>query len=512
MGELMSTKLFDAAILGDTAEALDFITSILQASTEYSIIGKSLEGTILLWNEGAHRIYGYEAEEVVGKANSSILHVPEDVSAGKHRSIMQVALHDGKWEGAIQCIRNNGRRFTARLVITPCRDASGKPTGFLLISKDISDEMRLSEQLKTAQPYPHSLIESNVEALITTDPLGIISDVNQQMEALTGHTRDELIGTPFKNYFTDPARVEAGVELVLQKSKVTNYELTMRAKDGTETVVSCNATTFYDREGKLQGVFAAARDVTERKRFEQILQEKNVELENANFAKDRFLTSMSHELRTPLNAIIGFTGTLLMKLPGPLNADQESQLQTVEASATHLLSLINDLLDLAKIESGKITLKFEPVVCQQVINSVAATLRPLAENKGLEFEVSHPHDDVIINTDRRTLSQIIINLANNAIKYTDKGKVGIALAQRRENGHVVAEISITDTGVGIRDEDRQKLFQAFQQLESTSARRFEGTGLGLHLSQKLTDLIGGHIVFNSQFGKGSTFTIVLDHV
>src|SRR6185436_14616397 len=176
----------------------------------------------------------------------------------------------------------------------------------------------------------------NIDALMTTDPLGMITDVNQQMEALTGYERDDLVGAPFKQYFTDPRQAEEGVKLVLREGKVTNYELTARSKEGHETVVSYNAATFYDRDGKLQGVFAAARDVTERKRFEQTLQEKNIELESANLAKDRFLASMSHELRTPLNAIIGFTGTLLMKLPGALNQDQEEQLTTIETSATHL--------------------------------------------------------------------------------------------------------------------------------------------------------------------------------
>src|SRR6185369_3417609 len=180
-----------------------------------------------------------------------------------------------------------------------------------------------------------------IDALMTTDPLGVVTDVNEQMEALTGHSREELIGIPFKNFFTDPDRAEEGIRLVLREGNVTNYELTAMSKKGRETVVSYNATTFADRDGKLQGVFAAARDVTERKRFEQTLEEKSVEMENANLAKDRFLASMSHELRTPLNAIIGFTGTLLMKLPGPITRDQEGQLQTIQTSARHLLSLIN---------------------------------------------------------------------------------------------------------------------------------------------------------------------------
>ena len=236
-------------------------------------------------------------------------------------------------------------------------DAAGQPLGILAAARDITEQKQLEQQLRDQQFYTRSLIESNIDALMTTDPLGIISDVNQQMEALTGSNREELIGTPFKNYFTDPRRAEEGIREVLRESKVTNYELTAHTKAGNETVVSYNAATFYDRDGKLQGVFAAARDVTERKRFEKTMEEKNLELENANLAKDRFLASMSHELRTPLNAIIGFTGTLLMGLPGPLTGDQDKQLRTIQASARHLLSLINDLLDLAKIESGKVEIQ-----------------------------------------------------------------------------------------------------------------------------------------------------------
>ncbi len=206
----MTTKLFDSAIVGSGEQALDFIGNILESSTEYSIIGKDLEGKILLWNEGARRLYGYEPAEVVGRSNSSILHTPEDVEAGKPREIMENALRDGKWEGTIVRLRKNSQRFTARVVLTPRRDASGRPVGFLLISKDISNEIRLTEELQATQFYTRSLIESNIDALMTTDAAGMITDVNQQMEALTGYSRDELIGTPFADHFTEPERARAG--------------------------------------------------------------------------------------------------------------------------------------------------------------------------------------------------------------------------------------------------------------------------------------------------------------
>ena len=209
---------------------------------------------------------------------------------------------------------------------------------------------------------------------MTTDPSGIISDVNKQMEALTGSTRAELIGAPFKNYFTDPDRAEAGIKLVLSEKKVTNYELTACARDGKNTVVSYNATTFYDRDRKLQGVFAAARDVTERKRFEQSLQE-------ANRMKSEFLANMSHELRTPLNGIIGFSEFLIDEKPGPLQPKQKEYMGDVLNSARHLLQLINDVLDLAKVEAGKMELHPEIFAVHKAVEEVAAVIKGIANKK-----------------------------------------------------------------------------------------------------------------------------------
>ncbi|WP_308924718.1 response regulator [Janthinobacterium sp. J1-1] len=236
---------------------------------------------------------------------------------------------------------------------------------------------------------------------------------------------------------------------------------------------------------------------------------KNLELAEASRMKSAFIANMSHELRTPLNAIIGFTGALLMKLPGPLTADQDKQLTTIRASARHLLSLINDILDVAKIEAGKLTLSIEPVPCHDLIAEVAETLRPLAQQKGLLLEVDAGEQKVVIDTDRRALTQILINLLNNAIKFTEQGSVRISLARREEDGALVTEMSITDSGAGIKEEDQAKLFQAFSQLDSTSTRHVEGAGLGLYLCQNLANAIGGALFFNSDYGQGSTFTLAL---
>ena len=239
---------------------------------------------------------------------------------------------------------------------------------------------------------------------------------------------------------------------------------------------------------------------------------KNLELAEASRMKSAFIANMSHELRTPLNAIIGFTGALLMKLPGPLTSDQDKQLNTIRASARHLLSLINDILDVAKIEAGKLTLSIEPVHCQELMAEVADTLRPLAQQKGLALEMAlgeAGQPPAIIDTDRRALTQILINLLNNAIKFTEQGTVRISLAQREEDGVQVTEMSIADSGAGIKEEDQAKLFQAFSQLDSTSTRHVEGAGLGLYLCQNLANAIGGALFFNSDYGSGSTFTLAL---
>jgi protein-histidine pros-kinase len=284
-------------------------------------------------------------------------------------------------------------------------------------------------------------------------------------------------------------------------------ELFGRRKDGTEFPVEISLSTFESDQGQLYS--SSIRDITERKRVERALQLKNLELANANQAKDRFLATMSHELRTPLNAIIGFTGTLLMRLPGPLTADQEKQLRTIQTSSRHLLLLINDLLDLAKIESGKVQFTLEPVPCASVLEEVATALRPQADAKGIWLELQLPHGEAFVMADRRAFSQILLNLTSNAVKFTEHGSVRLEVTEKEENNVPLIEISVTDTGMGIRPDDQAKLFKAFSRVENEKGKRLEGTGLGLHLSQRLAELQGGRILVESEYGKGSRFTLVL---
>ncbi|HXE96386.1 MAG TPA: ATP-binding protein, partial [Dongiaceae bacterium] len=376
-----------------------------------------------------------------------------------------------------------------------------------------AEQKQLSQRLRDHQFYTRSLFESNIDAIMTTDPSGIITDVNKQMEVLTGCTRDELIGAPFKDYFTDPERAEKSTKLVLREKKVTNYELTARARDGKETVVSFNATTFYDRDRKLQGVFAAARDITERKRLDQVLQEKNVELESAksvaekaNLSKSEFLSSMSHELRSPLNAILGFAQLLESGSPLPTDT-QKGSIDQILKAGWYLLELINEILDLALIESGKLSLSLEPMSLGAVLLECQEMIEPQAQKNGIRMTFPEYECSCFIQADRTRVKQVLINLLANAIKYNrPHGAVDVMCSTRSEKRIC---ISVQDTGEGLTTEKLAQLFQPFNRL-GQEANSEPGTGIGLVMSKRLVELMGGEIGVESTVGKGSIFWFELN--
>ena len=503
-------------------------------SANFSSIATDAKGVIQIFNVGAERMLGYTAIEVVDKITPADISDPQEVIArAKALSLeLATAITPGfealvfKASRGIEdiyeltYIRKDGSRFPAVVSVTALRDDLDGIIGYLLIGTDNTarkqveaEQQQLDQRLRDQQFYTRSLIESNIDALMTTDPRGIITDVNKQMESLTGCTRDELIGAPIKNYFTNPERAEAGIKRVLGEGKVTDYELTARARDGKETVVSWNATTFHDRDRKLQGVLAVARDVTDRKRFEHTLQENNVELERAsaaagkaNLAKSDFLSSMSHELRSPLNAILGFAQLINSDTPSP-TPSQAASIEQILKAGWYLLALINEILDLAQIESGRLALSLEPTALSEVMLECQAMIEPQAQKRGIRMTFPKSNNPFYVHADRTRLKQILINLLSNAIKYNQSNGtviVDCSLLAAHDDIPERVHISVRDIGEGLLPDKLLQLFQPFNRLGQQRSME-EGTGIGLVMSKRLVELMGGVIGVESKVGFGSVF-------
>ena len=509
------------------------LQSAIFNSANFSSIATDAKGVIQIFNVGAERMLGYAAADVMNKITPADISDPQEVIA--RAQALSVELSTPITPGfealvfkasrgiediyELTYIRKDGSRFPAVVSVTALRDAGNIIIGYLLIGTDNTERKRveaeqkkLDQRLRDQQFYTRSLIESNVDALIATDPYGIITDVNKQMEALTGCTRDELIGAPFRNYFTDPERAEAGIKLVLREKTVTDYELTARARDDKTTVVSYNATTFYDRDRTLQGVFAAARDITERKRLDHALEETNVQLERAkvaadkaNLAKSEFLSSMSHELRSPLNAILGFAQLMESDSPLPTPAQKASIDQILQAG-WYLLELINEILDLALIESGKLSMSLEPITLAEVLSDCKAMVEPQSIRGAIRLSFPPVNSTLIISADRTRLKQVLINLLSNAIKYNRPG--GLVEVTCRATSATRTRISCRDSGGGLSPEQIAQLFQPFNRLGQEGGAT-EGTGIGLVVSKRLVELMGGEIGVESIVGVGSVFWIEL---
>ena len=507
-----------------TNKQLQIANATLQASEEklavtlYSIgdavMTTDINGCITLLNPPAENLTGWTLAQAIGRPIAEIFHIINQET----RETAIIPVIETLAHGTIQGLANHtvlialdGSECAIADSCAPIRDRDGKIVGAVLVFRDVTAEYAVQQTLRDLQFYTRSLIESNIDALITTDPDGIITDFNKQMELLTGCTRVELMGTPFKNYFTDENLAEDGIKLTLTNNKITDFELTARAKNGQETVVSYNATTLFSRDGILQGVFAAARDITERKRLDGILQERNIELEiaraaaeNANLAKSDFLANMSHEIRTPMNAIIGMS---YLALKTELTSRQRDYINKIKGSSRHLLGIINDILDLSKIEAGKLTVEHTEFELEKVLENISDLIADKSSSKGLEliFDIAKNVPSVLIGDPLR-LGQILINYSNNAVKFTEKGEIDISITLKEETEkEVLIYCAVRDTGIGLTEEQMGRLFQNFSQADASTTRKFGGTGLGLVIAKKLAELMGGEVGVNSELGKGSTF-------
>ena len=495
------------------------LQSAIFNSANFSSIATDEKGVIQIFNVGAERMLGYTAAEVMNKNTPADISDPQEVVA--RAAALSAELGTKITPGfealvfkasrgiediyELTYIRKDGSRFPAIVSVTALRDAKGGIIGYLLIGtdntarKEIEEErQKLDQRLRDQQFYTRSLIESNIDALMTTDPLGIISDVNKQMETLTGCTRAELIGAPFKGCFTDPERAEVGIKLVLSEKKVTNYELTASARDGKRTVVSYNATTFYDRDRKLQGVFAAARDITERKAAELVVIERTAQLQEANKELQAFSYSVSHDLRAPLRHVMGFV-EMLQKDAGPTLSEKNFRhLTTISEAAKRMGNLIDDLLSFSRV--GRAELQKTEVDLNKLVGDVLTDFQAETKARNIAWTVqSLP----TVRADRALLRMVLVNLMANAVKFTGgraEAKIEIGGAPD-EGGETV--IFIRDNGAGFDPKYADKLFGVFQRLHSHS--EFEGTGIGLANVQRIIVRHGGRVWAEGVVDGGATF-------
>jgi PAS domain S-box-containing protein len=505
-------------------------------SANFSSIATDAKGVIQIFNVGAERMLGYDAADVMNKITPADISDPQEVIArAKALSIeLETSIAPGfealvfKASRGIEdiyeltYIRKDGSRFPAVVSVTALRDAQGGIIGYLLIGTDNTarkqieaEQLQLGQRLRDHQFYTRSLFEANIDALMTTDPAGIITDINKPMEALTGCTRDELIGAPFKNYFTDPERAEAGIKLVLSKKKVTNYELTARDRDAKETVVSYNATTFYDRDRRLQGVFAAARDITDRKRVDEKLKLYSDKLERSNRELQDFAQVASHDLQEPLRKILSFGDRLKTKAGELLDEDSQDYLQRMCNAAARMQSLINDLMAFSRVEiKGQ---AFVSTDLSLIAREVSADLEARIEQAGGRVEIG---DLPKIDADPMQMRQLLQNLLGNSLKYFRAGvppivRISCQKPEARrselqgETGGLrqFVEILVTDNGIGFDEKYLDRIFTVFQRLHKKG--EYEGTGIGLAICRKIVDRHSGTITARSSPGQGATFVVTL---
>ncbi len=520
-------------------------------SSDLAIKVKTLDGIITVWNKGAEKIYGYTDKEIIGK-HVSVL-IPINNRNERHTIKSQICAGKTIPRLITKGLRKDGVIIDISIYLTAVKDDEGKIIGISTIDRDITELVTANEALdfqnkekekceiankelealsyaaKLASQYSLSLIEASRDPLVTINTEGKITDMNEATARITGMTREELTGSNFFDYFTEPQKAREVYKEVFAKGSAADSPLTLRHKGGKLTDVLFNGSVYKDDSGNVLGVVIVARDVTDQKRIATELTEAKVfaELatalaeeakikaesatriaEDAVQAKQQFLSNMSHEIRTPMNAIIGFTKVVLKT---DLTAKQKEYLMAIKMSGEALIVLINDILDLAKVDAGKMTFVQTPF--KMAIS--LSTMLHLFETKILEknLQLVKEYDSKIPNVlvgDPIRLHQIILNLVSNAIKFTSQGQITVCVRLLEEDEEkVTIEFSVSDTGIGIAENKIDKIFENFQQANSGTSQLFGGTGLGLAIVKQLVEPQGGSIHVKSKLGEGSTFSFIL---
>ncbi len=467
-------------------------------SSDDAIITKSLKGDILSWNKGAEKTYGYSANEVLGK-NISLLEPPElKGEIEKYTDKIKEKKRISHYE--TMRLKKNGELINVSVTLSPVFDTSGKFVAVSAIARDITENKNAAKKLELANKYNRSLLESSLDPLVTIGPDGKITDVNHSTETVTGYNRDDLIGTDFSDYFTDPNKAREGYQQVFQKGMVRDYALEIKHKNGSITPVLYNASVYKDDSDNVIGVFASARDISELKKAEDLLKDKLGELERSNAELEQFAYVSSHDLQEPLRMIASYLQLLERKYKGKLDDKADKYINFSVDGATRMQNLIDDLLAFSRVTTQAKELK--PTDLEQIYNEVLSNLEvTINENKAI---ITHEPLPVVL-ADKTQISQVFQNLISNAIKFqsVDKPKINISVEKEEDQWL----IGVEDNGIGINPKHSDRIFEVFKRLHKK--KDYPGTGIGLAICKKIIERHGGRIWVESELGKGSIFYFTL---
>jgi PAS domain S-box-containing protein len=481
------------------------LAAIVESSDD-AIISKNLDGMITQWNKGAEKIYGYTESKIVGKPISTI--IPPDHQDELVAILSRVSRGERVPHFETVRVTKGGVRLDVSLAVSPIRDSGGRISGASSVARDITEQKRADEALRVANAHNRSLFEASLDPLVTISPDGKITDVNDATEKATGRSRAELIGTDFCDYFTEPDRARSGYQQAFHEGRVRDFELTIRRKDGHLTPIIYNASVYGYEPGAVTGLFAAARDISERKRAEEELQKLNEELERrvadrtaqlqaSNQELEAFTYSVSHDLRAPLRHIDGFSKLLANKYRAELSPDAQDYIATIRESVQQMGMLIDDLLSLARV--GRKQLSMEVTGLNSIADEVVAELKHAYPDRAIEWNV---RTLPFVECDPNLMKQVFANLLANAVKFTrPRTPAVIEVGASGDGGSPV--VFVRDNGVGFSMKYANKLFGVFQRLHR--AEDFEGTGVGLATVQRIIHKHGGRVWAEAALGRGATF-------
>lgn len=477
------------------------LANVVESSND-AIITRSTEGNILSWNKGAEYTYGYTAEEVKNKKISII--IPSQLKNDEKQLTENVRDNITVPENYETLrVKKNGKIINVSVTISPVLDTLGNLVAISTISRDITESKRASEKLELANKYNRSLLEASLDPLVTIGADGKITDINNSTKIVTGLEVDDLIGTDFSEYFTEPEKAREGYEKVFHDGFVRDYPLEIKNKNGQTTPVLYNASVYKDDNGNVKGVFAAARDITELKKVENDLKLKLEELSRSNKELEQFAYVSSHDLQEPLRMIASYLQLLERKYKDKLDDKANKYIHFSVDGATRMQNLINDLLDFSRVTTQ--AKELEPTNLEPIYKDVIANLDfSINEN-----DVILTHDPLpVVMADKSQIAQVFQNLINNSIKFRSKEQPKINISVKEEKNHWL--FAVKDNGIGIDPKHSDRIFEIFKRLNKK--RDYPGTGIGLAVCKKIIERHGGNIWVKSELGKGSIFYFTLQKI